>query len=102
MNAATAPQRPYDADPTPDLGMLALAVGVFFSAPALLVGIALARIARRAMLAFATLAAAGAGWVMLWWERIELEMQRAQRAGERHGMFMDPGDSLQAAWPHIR
>lgn len=102
MNAATAPQRPYDADPTPYLGMLAMAVGVFFSAPALLVGIALARIARRAMLAFATLAAAGAGWVMLWWERIELEMQRAQRAGERHGMFMDPGDSLQAAWPHIR
>ncbi len=47
MNAATAPHRPYDADPTPFLGMLAMAIGVFFSAPALLVGIALARIARR-------------------------------------------------------
>lgn len=40
--------------------------------------------------------------MLLWWARIELEMQRAQRAGQRHGMFMHPGESLQAAWPHIR
>lgn len=45
-----------DADPTPYLGMLAMAAGLFFSAPALLVGIGLARIARRATLAFAALA----------------------------------------------
>lgn len=102
MNTASQPYRPYEADPTPYLGLMAMAVGIFLSAPALLAGIALARLARRATLAFAGLAAAGVVFVWQSWAQIELEMHRAQRAGHRHGMFMHASESLQAAWPHIR
>ncbi len=102
MNTAARPAGPYEADPTPYLAMFAIALGLFFSAPALLLGIALARPARRATLAFAALAVAGAAWVWLRWARIDVEIHRAQRAGERHRMFMHPSESLHAAWPHIR
>ena len=102
MSTATRPHGAYEADPTPYLGMLAIAAGLFVSAPALIVGMGLAPIARRAMVAFVALTAAGAAWVWLWWARIETEMHRAQGTGERHGMFTQPGESLQAAWPHIR
>lgn len=85
MNAGSRTPGPYEADPTPYLALLAITGGVFVSTPGLLVGIVLARVARRATAVFAALAAAGGVWVWLWWARIGLEMQRAQRAGERHG-----------------
>jgi hypothetical protein len=102
MNATTRPAGAYDTDPTPYLAFMAIAAGLFLSAPAVLVGLALARAARRAMLTFGVLAIGAATWVYASWGRIELEMHRAQRAGERQGMLMHPSDSFQAAWPHVR
>src|SRR4051794_12946614 len=102
MSAGQRPAGPYEADPTPYLGLLAIAGGLFISAPALVGGSALARVARRATATFAGLAGAGAVWTWLWWARIGLEMHRAERAGRRHRMFMHPETSLDAAWPHIR
>jgi hypothetical protein len=95
-------RRAYESDPTPYLAFMAIAGGLFVSAPALLGGMALALPARRARVMFVGLALAGVGWVVLWWDRIALEMHRAQRAGERHRMFVHFHDSLDAAWPHIR
>ena len=92
----------YEQDPMPIIGLFAVAAGVFFSAPALLLGMALAPLARRARAAFAALALLGAAWVALMWDSIIVEMHRAHRAGERAGMFMHVEDALAAAWPHVR
>ncbi len=102
MQTASRPYGSYEADPTPYLAFMAIASGVFVSAPALLLGMALARVARRARLQFVVLALLGAAWSVLAWPAIEREMDRAQRAAQRAGMFMHPQDALGAAWPHIR
>ncbi len=102
MNGRGTVDGRYEQDPTIFVAMLAIAGGLFVSAPALLLGMALAPIARRARAVFAGLAVLGIGFVVLSWHAISLEMRRAQRAGERHGMLMHAHDSVQVAWPHIR
>lgn len=49
----------YEADPSPFIALLAIAAGLFVSAPALLLGIGLARLARRVRVMFILLAAVG-------------------------------------------
>lgn len=102
MNSAQAAPGRYEHDPMPFIGLAAVAAGVCLSAPALLLGIVLAPLARRARVAFAALALLGAGFVALAWGAISLAMHRAERAGQRAGMFMHTHDALSAAWPHIR
>ena len=102
MNPATRPFAPYEANPMPYVAMLALAGGMFVSAPAVVLGIALARVAIWARIEFAILAALGAAWTALSWPLVELEMQRAQRAAVRAGALEHPHAALAAAWPHVR
>jgi hypothetical protein len=102
MNTGQPAYGRYEQDPMPFIALAAVAAGVFLSLPALLLGMLLAPAARRARVAFAFLAILGAGFVALTWDSISVEMDRAQRAGERAGMFMHAQDALHAAWPHIR
>lgn len=102
MNGQPQTSGAYQTDPTPYLAFMAIAAALFVSAPALLLGMLLAPLARRARVAFAGIAIAGAGFIALSWHAISLEMHRAQRAGHRHGMLMHFHDSLKVAWPHIR
>jgi len=102
MNPVNRPYTPYQANPMPYVAMLALAGGMFVSAPAVVLGIALARIACWARIEFAILAAFGAAWTALSWTRVELEMERAQRAAVRAGALEHPHAALAAAWPHVR
>ena len=92
----------YDADPAPYLAFLAIAAGLFVSAPAVVAGVALARLARTARGAFAILSALGLAWTWLTWSSIGLEMRRAARAVARAGGLDHPDAALTAAWPHIR
>jgi len=92
----------YEADPTPYLAFLAIATGLFISAPAVLVGMALARLARSARVTFAALSALGLAWTWLAWSGIGLEMRRAARGVARAGGLEHPPEALAAAWPHIR
>ena len=92
----------YERDPTVFVAILAIAGGLFLSAPALLLGVALVPFARRARAVFAGLAVLGVVVVVLVWHTISLEMRRAQRAGQRHGMLLHAHDSLTGAWPHVR
>ncbi len=102
MNTATRPYAPYEANPMPYVAMFALAGGMFVSAPAVVLGIALARLAIWARIEFAILAAFGAAWTALSWPRVELEMERAARAAMRAGALEHPHAALAAAWPHVR
>jgi type IV secretory system conjugative DNA transfer VirD4/TraG family protein len=99
MNAAT---RPYEADPMPFLAILAIACGAFISAPAVVLGIALARVARRARIEFVLLAALGIAWTVLARDMIQIAMHRAGRAAERAGALEHPQVALAAAWPYVR
>lgn len=102
MNAGTRPYGPYETRPTPYLELLAIGSGVFISAPAVLLGVALARVARWARMRFSILAALGLGWAVYTWPLVETEMHRAARAVERAGAFEHPHEAIAAAWPHIR
>lgn len=97
-------QRPttHYEDPAAMLGLLCIAVGLVVSAPALVLGIALVPLARRAPLAFAGLALASAGCVALLRSQVTAEMEAALRAAERIGVTTDPDGALAAAWPHMR
>lgn len=101
MNAPST-SRACEASPMAYLGMVAIACGVFVSAPAVVLGIALARVAAWARIEFAILAAFGAAWTALSWPLVELEMERAQRAAVRAGALEHPHAALAAAWPHVR
>ena len=92
----------YEADPAPYLAFLAIAAGLFISAPAVLGAIALARLARTARIVFAILSTLGLAWTWLAWSSIGLEMRRAARAAARAGGLEHPEAALTAAWPHIR
>ena len=92
----------YEADPAPYLAFLAIAAGVFISAPAVVGAIALARLAQTARIVFAILSALGLAWTWLAWSSIGLEMRRAVRAVARAGGLEHPEAALAAAWPHIR
>ena len=81
MRNATQPYGRYEADPAPFVALFAIAAGLLVSAPALLLGIALARLARRARVAFAILAAFGTGWVD---PRLEPDRVRAASGAGRH------------------
>lgn len=96
MNPVNRPYTTYQANPMPYVAMLALAGGMFVSAPAVVLGIALARIACWARIEFAILAAFGAAWTALSWTRVELEMERAQRAAVRGGALEHPHAALAA------
>lgn len=102
MNAGSRSYGPYQANPTAYLAMFAIACGMFVSAPAVVLGIGLARVARWARVEFAILAALGVAWTAFAWTRVELEMHRAGRAAERAGALEHPHSALAAAWPHIR
>lgn len=75
---------------------------MFVSLPALVLGIALAPLARRARVTFALLALLGLAWVAMAWGYVSLEMHRAHLAGIRAGMFVHARAAFDAAWPHIR
>ena len=102
MNAATQPRGRYEQDPMPFVALMAIAACAFVSLPALVLGIALAPLARRARIAFAVLALAGLAWVALAWGYVSLEMHRAHLAGARAGTFLHARAAFDAAWPHIR
>lgn len=74
MNAGSRSYGPYQANPTAYLAMFAIACGMFVSAPAVVLGIALARVARWARVEFAILAALGVAWTAFAWTRVELEI----------------------------
>ncbi len=102
MNAATRPYGPYEANPMPFLAMFAIACGVFISAPAVVLGIALARVARRARIEFVLLAALGIAWIAFARNVVQIAMHRAGRAAERAGALEHPHAALAAAWPYVR
>ncbi len=104
MNGASRPTSGrFEQDPLPFIVLLLVGAGVFVSAAALLVGMVLAPLARRARAAFAVLGLAGATWVMLAWDSISAEMHPcAQHAAQRAGMLMHAHDAFVAAWPHVR
>jgi hypothetical protein len=97
MSARRQPYEHYGTDPIPVIAMIAVAVGVFVSAPALALGIALAPLARRARGLFAGLAGLGVLAVALLWGRTGGEMQGAARAGARAGMLVHVDDAAAAA-----
>jgi hypothetical protein len=101
--SATRPGRgAYDADPTPYLAFLAIAVGLFISAPAVVVGIGLARPARTARLSFALLSLLGLTWTWLALPTIGQEIEQSWRAVARAGGLDHPHAALTAGWPHVR
>lgn len=102
MSANPGSRGRYEGDPTPILTMLAIAAGLLISAPAVVLGIALTRVARQARLQFAVLAALGIAWAALAWNRITADLERAQRAAEHAGAALHPEAALTAAWPHVR
>ena len=104
MNAATRPHGPYEANPMPFLAMFAIAGGVFVSAPAVVLGIALAprRAAARGSRSRSSPRSALA-WTAFAWRRHRAG--DAPRRGARpcaRARSSIPHAALAAAWPHIR
>jgi hypothetical protein len=80
---------------------MAIAASVFVSAPAVVAGIALARVARTARVTFLMLALLGLAWTFMSWNEIDVEMQRALQliiSGADRGNWQG---GTAAAWPHI-
>jgi hypothetical protein len=101
MRTAAPTYRPYEPNPTPYLAFLSIAVGLFISAPAVIGGIALSRVARVLRLEFALLSLLGLAWTFMGWSSIDEEMRRAVQVisiGADHGHWQH---GLEAAWPHI-
>lgn len=92
----------YQQDPMLFVALAAVAGGVFLSAPALVLGILLAPVARRAWMAFAVLALIGTAFVALKWGTIDTEMRHGGRAAHRAGGLLHGREALGAAWPHVR
>lgn len=91
----------HEPDPTPYLALMAVAAGVFISAPAVVGGIALARVARAARITFALLALLGLAWTFMSWSTIDVEMRRALQhifVGADRGHWQA---GIEGAWPHI-
>ena len=90
-----------ELNPTPYLALMAIAAGVSISAPAVVGGIALARVARVARVTFVMLAMLGLAWTFMSWSEIDAEMRRALQLifrGADRGHWQA---GVEAAWPHI-
>jgi Type IV secretion-system coupling protein DNA-binding domain len=94
-----------EAKPVPGQAgaLMAVAVGAVISLPALVLGILLVPLARWRRLEMLLLAVLGLGVTVLLYPRITAQVESALRALTRPGgLSEDPGQALEAAWPHVR